>query len=188
MPLLPLLVALAMPRRDTIPHSDSIPATAVQIAPLNPAQLDTVRRRPRPIEYSDAYATRLTIHRIGSYTMLPLFATEYVVGQKLLNDSPPASWVRPTHQTVALGLGALFTVNTVTGAWNLWDSRSDPAGRTRRIVHTTLMLAADAGFAITGALGSERASANQRIQHRNVAIGSMALSALGTGIMWFWKD
>ncbi|MEP7088007.1 MAG: hypothetical protein ABI884_11925, partial [Gemmatimonadota bacterium] len=46
---------------------------------------DTTTRsqRTRAVEYSDAYHTRLKIHQIGAYAMLPLFITEYFVGQKL---------------------------------------------------------------------------------------------------------
>src|ERR1044071_8021915 len=117
-------------------------------ATVRPAA-DTIR--PRAIEYSDAYYTRLTIHRYGSYAMLPLFAAEYALGDKLINDPSPGSWIKSTHEVVALGIGALFTVNTVTGVWNLWESRNDPAGRTRRLVHTALMLASAAGFAYPGA-------------------------------------
>jgi hypothetical protein len=154
---------------------------------LADVRADTVKKRPRPIEYSDAYNTRLTIHRVGSYTMLPLFAAEYALGQNLMNGNSP-SWVKPSHTTVALGVGALFTVNTVTGAWNLWEGRKDPAGRTRRFVHSALMIASDAGFAITGALGGEAESPGNRRTHRNMAIGSMAVATVGTAMMWFWKD
>lgn len=182
---------------DTIPAGDTAAVqsaawrsastdTAVA-AVVTTAPADTVRRRPKPIEYSDAYATRLTIHRIGSYTMLPLFAGEYALGQRLMNGNY-ASWVRPAHGAVALGLGALFTVNTVTGAWNLWEGRSDPAGRTRRFLHSALMIASDAGFAVTGAMGSQSASPADRQRHRNWAIGSMGIATLGTAMMWLWKD
>ena len=150
---------------------------------------DTLHRRPRAIEYSDAYYTRLKIHRIGSYTMLPLFATEYVLGQRLLNGTYPPRWVRPAHGMVAGGLGVLFTVNTVTGGWNLWDARHDDNDRTRRFLHTGLMLASDAGFAWAGAIGnSSNNSLAAAHRHRDVAIGSMALSTVGTAMMWFWKD
>ncbi|MBL0178372.1 MAG: hypothetical protein IPP98_04495 [Gemmatimonadetes bacterium] len=52
---------------------------------------------------------------------------------------------------MAAGLGVLFTVNTVTGGWNLYESRKDPSGRTRKWIHTIAMLAADAGFLWTAA-------------------------------------
>jgi hypothetical protein len=162
-------------------------------APLAASDTPTVRRR-RAVEYSDTYYTRLTIHRIGSYTMLPLFAAEWPLGQNLIQDRSPPSWMKPTHAAVAGGIGVLFTVNTITGLWNLWDARDDAAGRTRRTVHSILMLASDAGFAITGAVAPGGHDSNfsdlqnRRRLHRNVAIGSMAISTVGAAMMWFWKD
>jgi hypothetical protein len=153
-------------------------------------------RRPRAIEYTDAYYTRLTIHRYGSYAMIPLFVAEYSLGQNLMNDASPASWMKPAHGVVAGGVGVLFGLNSITGAWNLWESRSDPAGRTRRIVHSVMMIVADAGFAATGATapGHDHGFTNyndylhrQRV-HRDLAIGSIALSTVGGGMMWFWKQ
>jgi hypothetical protein len=154
---------------------------------------DTVKRkRPKSIEYSDAYYTRLTIHRVASYAELPLFATEYVLGARLLKEERtgfPSQGLKTAHTTVALGLGALFTVNTVTGVWNLWESRSDPAGRTRRLIHSVAMLGADAGFAWAGASGGgakdSQVSANH---HRTIAVSSMALATAGTAMMWFFHD
>lgn len=165
----------------TMPPADS---AAVRVAIDTPV----VRRRAHAIEYSDAYNTRLTIHRIGSYTMLPLFASEYYLGDRLLNDEHPASWLQPTHATVAGAIGALFVVNTVTGAWNLWDSRQDPAGRTRRYLHTALMLASDAGFVWTGVSGGQHSSVDAERRHRNIALGSIGVATVGTALMWFWKD
>jgi hypothetical protein len=151
--------------------------------------VDTLHRRPRAVSYSDAYYTRLKIHRIGSYAMLPLFAAEYALGQRLLTGTYPPSWVRPAHGVIAGGLGVLFTVNTVTGAWNLYDARHDENDRTRRFLHTGLMLASDAGFAWAGAIGSDaNESLGDARLHRNVAIGSMALSTAGTAMMWLWKN
>ena len=153
-----------------------------------------VVRRPRAIEYSDSYNTRLTIHRYGSYAMIPLFVAEYSLGQNLMNDASPASWMKPAHGVVAGGVGVLFGVNTITGVWNLWDSRQDPAGRTRRIVHSVMMLASDAGFLATGmtAPGHHGFSSFSDYQHRervhrDLAIGSIALSTVGGAMMWFWK-
>lgn len=154
------------------------------------APLDTpVRRRARAIEYSDWYARRLLVHRLASYTMLPLFAVEYPLGRDLLYGTNVSSWEKPTHQLVAGAIGGLFALNTVTGAWNLWDSRHDPAGRTKRIIHSTLLLASDAGFVWTGVLGSEsKRSFDKGRLHRNVAIGSMSLATAGTALMWFFRD
>ncbi len=193
-----LVFAIARAPLDTPVVDPSIvaaPAGVPSIAPAGAiAPLDSpVVRRPRAIEYSDQYYTRLTIHRYGSYVMLPLFAAEYALGQNLINDANPSTWIKPAHAGVALGLGALFTVNTVTGAWNLWESRDDPANRGLRITHTVLMLASDAGFAITGALTPENHSfdfneiQSSRTRHRSWAIGSMAVSTAGTALMWFWK-
>jgi hypothetical protein len=165
------------------------PDSTARAVPAAAADTPRVRRRVRAVEYSDAYNTRLTIHRIGSYTMLPLFAGEYYLGDRLLNGTNPASWMKPAHTGVATAIGALFTINTVTGAWNLWDSREDPAGRTRRYLHTALMLASDAGFLWTGAIaGDAKHNINAGQRHRNVALGSIGLSTAGTALMWFWKD
>ena len=160
------------------------------------ADTDTVvrRRRARPhaIEYSDAYYTRLRIHQIASYTELPLFAAEWIVGQKLLNDERtgfPPQGLKTAHNVIALGLGALFTVNTITGGWNLWDSRSDPSGRTLRWIHSLAMLGADAGFAWAGAsAGDANETDIGANHHRAIAIGSIALATAGTAMMWIFHD
>jgi hypothetical protein len=161
-----------------------------------PLPIDTpVVQRPRAVEYSDAYYTRLTIHRIGSYTMIPLFVAEYSLGQNLINDAAPPAWIKPTHVVVAGGIGVLFTVNTVTGLVNLWEGWQDPAGRTRRTVHSLLMLASDAGFLAAASLAPERDEGFSEADsyrhranvHRGVAIGSFALSTVGGAMMWFWK-
>jgi hypothetical protein len=156
---------------------------------------DTIaRKRPRPraIEYSDAYYTRLKIHRVASYAELPLFAAEWVLGQRLLNEERtgfPSSGLKTAHTTVALGLGALFTINTVTGGWNLWESRKDPAGRTRRLIHSVALLGADAGFALAGATGGDANETDTGANHhRTIAISSMALATAGTAMMWFFHD
>ena len=149
---------------------------------------DTQPRRRHAVEYSEWYSRRLTIHRIGSYTMLPLFGAEYVLGNQLLHGNED-SGMKPAHVAVATGIGALFTVNTVTGLWDLWDSRSDPGGRKRRTVHALTMLASDGGFVWTGAIAdaAKRSDANAR-RHRNVALGSIGVATIGTAMMWFWKD
>ena len=182
----------------------SLPNDTAGIAPrllpptaMSPAPADTpVVQRPRAIEYSDAYYTRLTVHRYGSYAMIPLFVAEYSLGQNLMNDASPASWMKPAHVAAAGGIGVLFGVNTITGVWNLWESRDDPAGRTRRIVHSVMMIASDAGFAAAAALSPGRNHGfttygdflhRERV-HRNVAIGSFALSTVGGAMMWFWKQ
>jgi hypothetical protein len=148
---------------------------------------DTVRRHA--IVYSDWYARRLEVHRIGSYTMLPLFGAEYILGQKLINGADRHSSVGSAHTLVASGIGVLFTVNTITGGWNLLDSWSDPAGRTRRTIHVVSMLAGDAGFVWTGAIAGQAKRSNDAAnRHRAVALGSIGISTLGTAMMWLWKN
>ena len=189
-----LLLAIARTPLDTpVTQTTNLDSSSI-VMPAPTATLDTpVVRRRRAVQYSDQYYMRLTIHRYGSYAMLPLFAAEYALGQNLINDANPSSWIKPTHTGVALGIGALFAVNTVTGAWNLWESRDDPSNRGLRITHTVLMLAADAGFAITGALTPTEHSSdfneirNSRNRHRNWALGSIGVSTAGTALMWFVK-
>jgi hypothetical protein len=193
MSLVALALAMVVAAPDTNPAAsrDSAPPVAIDSAAravVDGAPTDTVRRRRHAIQYSDAYAVRLKVHRIGSYTMLPLFAAEYSLGQNLLNDSRPPSWLKPTHVGVALGVGTLFTVNTVTGLWNLWDSRADPSDRTRKWLHTTLMIASDAGFLWTGAIGGDSRTSDSRQLHKNVALASIGLSTAGTVMMWLWKN
>jgi hypothetical protein len=172
--------------------SDAITETSIQTDSV--VKNDTVprRKRPRAIEYSDAYYTRLRIHQIASYTELPLFASEWILGDRLLREERtgfPSQSLKTAHQAVALGLGALFTINTITGGWNLWDSRADPAGRTLRLVHSVAMLGADAGFAWAGASGGGAKNGQTGAdQHRRIAIGSMALATAGTVMMWLLHD
>jgi len=158
---------------------------------------DTVRKRPRAIEYSNFYTVRLTIHRYASFATLPLFVAEYALGRSLYNTPPDSvsGSVRSAHGAVALGIAGLFGVNTVTGGWNLWDARKDPAGRTRRYVHAALMLVSDAGFVATGALAPSRRAElagtidpNRRSLHRTVAIASMSTALAGYLMMLFWKS
>ena len=93
---------------------------------------------------------------------------------------------------VALGLAGLFGVNTVTGLWNLWDSRKDPTGRARRYIHAALMIAADAGFVATASaapsprrvtLDDPRAN-----RHRTLAIASMSTALASYVMMLVWKN
>lgn len=160
---------------------------------------DSTRPRPRAIVYSDWYTRRLTIHQWASWTMLPLSVGEYVVGQKLYNIQAGSDrGLRSTHKMLATGIEALFAVNTVTGAWNFWDSRHDPNGRTRRMIHSISMLVADVGFLAASASGpgdhclegggtcppnSQRSST-----HRTIAIGAFGLSTASWLMMLLWKN
>jgi len=155
-------------------------------APALPGDTTPVQRRP--FEYSDAYATRLTIHRIASYATLPLFVASYASGSQLFDGKDDApGWARAIHGPAAGGVAALFAVNTVTGGLNLWEARKDPEDRTRRTIHGLLMLAADAGFAATGLLAGEAEESGSRHEaHRAVALSSMGVSLVGYAIMLPW--
>lgn len=164
------------------------PLAELRWEPAVAAAADT--GRPRAIEYSNAYGVRLTIHRYASYTMLPLFVAEYFAGRDLFNNNTQASsFARNWHRPLATAISGLFVVNTVTGVWNLWDSRHDPAGRTRRVLHSLLMLTADAGFTATGIVASgAHDSASRRNLHRTLAISSMSVAVAGDLLMLVWKD
>jgi hypothetical protein len=155
------------------------------------ADADTTPRRRKATEVSDAYELRLRIHRYASYTMLPLFAVQSVAGNQLFqadkSGAEPPGWAKPVHSGGAAALGALFTLNTVTGLWNLWESRSNEVGRTKRLLHSALLLGSDAGFAWSGIkLASDaRNDSGARNEHRNVAYYSMGAAAVGYGIMYF---
>lgn len=136
------------------------------------------------VEHSDAYYTRLTIHRYGSYAILPLFGAQYYLGSKLI-DGGAEDWVKPTHRAVAFTVAGVFALNTVTGVWNLIESRNDKEGRGRRFLHAALMLAADAGFAYTGTLAGDASLLGESAEkHRNAALTSMGIATAGAIVMW----
>jgi hypothetical protein len=152
---------------------------------------DTTPQRPRAIEHSDFYYVRLGIHRYASYAIVPTFITEYALGQSLYNHPPGSSGTRTAHSVVAIGLVSLFGVNTVTGVWNLWDSRHDAPGRARRYIHAALMLTSDAGFVAATAVAPGRrqviADPSRARLHRALALSSMGLALGGYGMMLIWK-
>jgi hypothetical protein len=155
---------------------------------------DSAPQRRRAIEHSDWYYRRLTIHKAASFATAPLFVAEYIVGQKLF-DGNASSGEKSAHQALASGIGVLFGVNTITGGWNLWDSRHDTQGRARRLTHAALMFASEAGFVATAALAPEgeenearrEADSSGRNRHRTVAISSMGVSLVSYLMMYVWK-
>jgi hypothetical protein len=157
---------------------------------LSALQDTTKRKRTTAVEYSDFYHTRLKIHQVLSWTMLPLFALQYASGNQILEYGNAApDWAKNVHGPTAGLLAGVFAVNTVTGVWNLWDSRREPAGRTRRYIHSALMFIADAGFVYTGTLADEaEGNAEVREQHRNVALASMGVATASWLMMLLWKD
>jgi hypothetical protein len=139
---------------------------------------------PQLFEYSDGYATRLTIHRWSSYAMLPLFVAQIVIGEELLRNGPEAGgWARHSHKPIALALGALFAASTVTGALNVMEARRDPAAGARPTLHTALMMLADAGMVWTGisagGAGKPGRGGQVRTTHRKTALISMGITSAG---------
>jgi hypothetical protein len=146
---------------------------------------DTARtRRPvKAIEYSNGYYTRLKLHRWLSFAMLPLFVASYFSGEQILDkgDAAPA-WARNLHKPLAVGTAVVFGANTVTGVWNLWASRKDPAGRTKRYIHSILFMVAGAGFVYA----ASKAEDDER-SHRDIALASMGISVSSWALMLFFK-
>jgi hypothetical protein len=191
--LLALLLLLKSPL-DTVKvvPSDSVagPVGSALVAGVR-ATDDTIPRRRRSIEVSDWYERRLRLHRYGAYAVLPLFALQAVAGSQIYEDPRNGPiWAKDGMRYGATALAVVFTSNTVTGLWNLWDSRSVPQGRTRRTVHALLMLTSDFGFSYAGSKLANEAenSVARRREHRTWAYGSMATSLAGIGIMKFWPE
>jgi len=194
-PALSLLITLAGPVDTVRLVPDSAPTTITSRLEL-PVSLQleadtTPRRRRKSVEVSEWYERRLRIHRYGAYATIPLFVFQAAAGNELYQKGSGAdSWAKNGHPIGAAGLATVFGINTVTGLWNLWDSRVVPQGRTRRTIHTLLMLASDAGFAYAGIKLSEDAeeSADARRKHRNMAYASMGVAVTGAGMMLLWRD
>jgi hypothetical protein len=121
----------------------------------------------------------------------PLFALQTRAGNqtfKYPRDVP--EWAKTSHRVGAIGPATVFTVNTVTGLWNLWDSRETPQGRTRRTVHALLLLASDAGFTYAGARLSEQAenTVDKRREQRKWAYGSMATALTDVAVIALGRE
>jgi hypothetical protein len=182
----PLLVSAALGAPDTLVQRDTTPIWRLPVT----IAADTPRARPRAIEVSDWYGRRLTIHRRLSYTVIPVFAVQWFAGERIYkhgNEAP--TWAKTTHRAGATALAGIFTVNTVTGVWNLWDSRHTPEGRTLRTVHALSMLAADAGFTYAGVKLSKDAETdfNKRREHRTLALASMGVTVTSALVMKFFN-
>lgn len=139
---------------------------------------DTVKPRRRAVRLSDAYHTRLRIHKVASYAMLPLFAAQFAAGDQLFKKGSAApDWAQNSHGVLAAGVAGLFTLNTITGGLNWWETRRQEKGRTWRTVHAAMMLAADAGFTATGLLAEDaEESGDDRRLHRTVALTSIGVA------------
>lgn len=154
------------------PRVDALRVGAGVVAP------DTTKPRRKAFRLSEAYETRLRIHKLASFATLPLFVAQYAAGDQLMKKGSAApAWARSSHGVLAGGVAGLFAINTVTGGLNLWETRGQPEGRAWRTVHSVLMLLADAGFAATGALADEAEGSNDKRQlHRTVAVTSMSVA------------
>ncbi|HVU11540.1 MAG TPA: hypothetical protein VHD90_09690 [Phototrophicaceae bacterium] len=147
---------------------------------------DTLKRRRKAIELSDWYYRRLTIHRYVAYATVPVFAVQWAAGNELFQKGSAApGWVKPTHQIGAATLATMFTVNTVTGAWNWWETRSSPENRVLRTIHAATMIGADAAFTYPGIKLSDEAhnSVAKRRQHRDVALSAMGVTIVSGVVM-----
>lgn len=178
-----------LPDTGAVAQAGPTVAAARVLAP-GEAPADTVRRRPKAVQVSDSYELRLRVHRYTAYLVPALFAVQYVAGQELYdqyqgNGAAP-DWARNVHKANAWALAGAFTVNTVTGAWNLWDTRAQSEGRTLRYLHTAAMLAADGIFAYAGTMIDDDGGGNRR-QHRNLALTGMGIT-LGSGAMMLLLD
>jgi hypothetical protein len=142
---------------------------------------------PVAVEYSHGYQVRLRIHKDASYAMLPLFAAEAFVGEKLFKN-PNSGGLKTAHAWLNVGILGLFGLDTITGVWNLKEGWHDSNGRVRRLVHSLLMLTADVGFVATDRLAPNRrvvAAGGSASTHRNVAIASISAATVGYAIMLF---
>jgi hypothetical protein len=162
-------------------------------ADAQPPQTDAQPLHAAAVEHSNAYETRKKIHKYASFATLPLFAAEVALGQSLYNTPTNPGSKRAAHGIVGAGIVGLFAVNTVTGAWNMFgEDRKDPKGRTLRLVHGLLMMAADVGFVATTRSGPNSRSPRQaltfetsKVTHRNMALASIGVGATGYLIMLF---
>ena len=198
MPLIHFAAQLAMLASLQAPPAAITPLVESRVGISNEDDSTVTHRRPRAIQISDAYATRLTIHRYGSYVMLPLFAAQYVMGSRLLKQRQDIfsgkrtqtidDGLRRAHKYTAIGVGALFVVNTTTGVWNMYDNRKNPDHRTIRTIHALTMLLSDAGFVATGRIGLNALNRepSESRRHRTFALTSMGIATVGASMMWLF--
>jgi hypothetical protein len=178
----PDTAALRAPLLDTLPSVSSREATIHSVRdPQLEVAGDTIRpRRRRALEVSEWYSRRLTVHRYTAYSTIPVFGLQYAAGNELYTKGAGApTWAKTMHRVGATSLAGMFTVNTVTGVWNWWDSRSAP-GLALRTIHALTMLGTDAAFVYTGAKLSNEAenSFDKRRLHRKVALISIGVTVV----------
>jgi hypothetical protein len=164
------------------PAADASSGSAIPSAP-------TPQAHPAAVTYSHGYEVRLKIHKYASYATLPLFATEFALGQSLYND-PTRDNRRGVHAAVGAGIVGLFAANSVTGVWNLWEGRHDPNATKVRTIHSILMLAANGGFvaAAMTAPNTHRGTlvvSGDKATHRDIAVASIGVGSVGYLLMLF---
>jgi len=178
------LTASSSSIHESAARADSVPvivSTAIDSSARRAftAPLDTPRTRRHAVELSEWYGRRLTLHRYIAYATVPVFALQWAAGDQLYKKSADApDWAKTMHRVGATSLAGMFTVNTVTGAWNWWDTRSQSQGRVLRTIHALTMLSADAAFTYAGAKLSNDAETNadKRREHRTVALSAMGVT------------
>lgn len=149
------------------------------------------QRHPMALQYPPGYYTRLKIHKVASFATLPLFAAEVALGNSLYNNPQERGGKKAAHGIIGASIVGLFGVNTLTGVWNLWDSRHDPSSHGLILAHSVLMLIADAGFVATSMSGPKTRGPeavnfhSQAIRHRNLAYFSIGIATIGYGLMLF---
>jgi hypothetical protein len=150
-------------------------------APQSPAP------RQAAFEYSEAYKTRAKIHKYAAFATLPLFATEYWLGQSTYDN--PSEGKKGAHIAIGSTIIGLYGAQAVTGVWNLVEANKDPTGHKRRTIHGILMLASGAGFAITPMVAPgererfESGTSSSANTHRAVALTSIAVGTAGYLVM-----
>jgi hypothetical protein len=144
--------------------------------------------QPGPIYYSRAYDVRAKIHKYASFTTLPLVVGEFAIGQSLYNS--PSDGKDKAHVALGTAIGGLFGVTSVTGVWNLVESRKDPNRKRLPLIHSLLALGADAGFVATAAItpadvgeGSSSSLSGNKSTHRALALTSLGLATASYLIM-----
>jgi hypothetical protein len=190
--------AIHDPWRVSWPSSGDEPAPVFRALSLTFPSTLLQQDEPQPlhaaaVEHSDAYEKRKKIHKYASFATLPLFATELALGQSVYNTPANLGSKRTAHGIVGGGIIGLFALNTVTGAWNMFgEDRNDPEGRTLRLLHGLLMMAADVGFVATARSGPNSRSPRQaltfetsKVTHRNMAIASISVGTAGYLLMLF---
>ena len=171
-------------------HAQEVAPSGVTLASTTVQDTVPTRRRVKAVEMSDAYELRLRIHRYAAYSVIPLFIVQSVAGNQLYQADKSGAerpgWAKSTHSLGAAAIGSVFTLETVTGLWNLWESRDNEVGRTRRFAHSALLLASDAGFTYAGIkLASDaKRDSDARDRHRMISYYSMGAALAGYGLMY----